>query len=1036
MHCLQRHSCCQRRAESVARIEMKNKRNPILALAHQIWLKLDKTARKEIKQKERQKQWEKQIGAYIDDGWYYDNCPDAISYDGSAAMHFIRKGSAAGVNPNPHFDTAWYTARRPFLLSKGINPLVHYIEKGSKSGLRPSPNFDPAWYVSEYTDVAAAGVEPLLHFISAGHSEGRRPNGDNDFSSVYSAQLKILKRPQATEAIALFVTYAPMGHIDPYVSVYIGKLRQEGISVVLIIATELIEDINTSKIETEVDGLFVRSNEGLDFAVWSHVARILDLSSTQCLLLTNDSILGPADNNTFSDVMVRVRSSAADLVALSGDLEHMEQIQSFFLFAKGKGVQLLEDYLAQVVLLSVKDHAIQQYELPLLKYFTSKSSPVDALFPPPGNDSDSIANWRQLLARGFPFVTAAALQMENGNWRETVEERGFNLALLDQSLSGKSKLENSRLPQLVPARSISEERDVAMRVPSPVLNLVPDQPGSIAVVCHVNHTHMAAEILLHLNNIPFEYDLFITTTDAEKAQQLRNVFGSPKIGKCEIRVVPNRGRDIAPKLLGCADIYSKYDYCLHLHSIETSCGSSMLRWRSYLFSTLVGSPEIVRTVFGVFAAEPKLGIVAPQHYEFMRHIVDWGGNFGRCLQLADQMGVRIFENSAVDFPSGSMFWARCEALLPLVNLGLSLDDFEMECGQIDQTLAHAIERLYFVSAEAAGLGWIKIIRPEFYTGPCKFKTIADGPDARAFLEKNSWSICAGLQVSGPPAKPIPLVVSEGLRTAVRSASLGHGADPGKLKTAAGIVTYNNDQNQLQTCLKSIDAAETIFVWDNGARVELAASPANRIVQLGGEGNLGFGAGHNRLMKLAFDQGADLYVCINPDGYLKPGSLQRAAQMVMVRDGNALVELTQYPVEHPKIYDEFTLRTPWASGAALAIPRKIYEALGGFDENFFMYCEDVDLSWRARAKGFDVVCCPEALFVHDVVNRKISQQSRKMLAESGARLARKWRCRSFERWALATAEGAQPPPDNMIEVPDGWISISDFQNKFSFAKARK
>jgi GT2 family glycosyltransferase len=52
-----------------------------------------------------------------------------------------------------------------------------------------------------------------------------------------------------------------------------------------------------------------------------------------------------------------------------------------------------------------------------------------------------------------------------------------------------------------------------------------------------------------------------------------------------------------------------------------------------------------------------------------------------------------------------------------------------------------------------------------------------------------------------------------------------------------------------------------------------------------------------------------------------------------------------------------------SGAAFAISRALFFALDGFDERFFLYMEDTDLSWRARLAGFKCICVPRSVAYH-------------------------------------------------------------------------
>ncbi len=56
---------------------------------------------------------------------------------------------------------------------------------------------------------------------------------------------------------------------------------------------------------------------------------------------------------------------------------------------------------------------------------------------------------------------------------------------------------------------------------------------------------------------------------------------------------------------------------------------------------------------------------------------------------------------------------------------------------------------------------------------------------------------------------------------------------------------------------------------------------------------------------------------------------------------------------------------WVSGSAMLVRKSVYDQLGGFDEQFFMYCEDMDLCYRAWQAGYKVVYYPEAVIIHAI-----------------------------------------------------------------------
>jgi hypothetical protein len=233
----------------------------------------------------------------------------------------------------------------------------------------------------------------------------------------------------------------------------------------------------------------------------------------------------------------------------------------------------------------------------------------------------------------------------------------------------------------------------------------------------------------------------------------------------------------------------------------------------------------------------------------------------------------------------------------------------------------------------------------------------------------------------------------------RISALGLGQPITRTKLALGILTYNNPVQEVERCLSSVriaieqlgPACETIVLMlDNGEPRTVDPSLTVMLRKLEPIGNIGFGAGHNRLMSAAFaDATVDYYLTVNPDGAFEPNALKALVEMGQACGGNALIEALQFPAEHPKHYDPAEFDTAWASGASLMIPRRVYDAIGGFDESFFMYCEDVDLSWRARAAGFGVKTCPRALFFHPPDEGPCDRVTRARVLLSGITLARKW-----------------------------------------------
>jgi GT2 family glycosyltransferase len=210
------------------------------------------------------------------------------------------------------------------------------------------------------------------------------------------------------------------------------------------------------------------------------------------------------------------------------------------------------------------------------------------------------------------------------------------------------------------------------------------------------------------------------------------------------------------------------------------------------------------------------------------------------------------------------------------------------------------------------------------------------------------------------------------------------------------VVYRNGRSQVERLIRSLGAAVAVARVEGlvgGVEMRLGDSSepgtsritADDVVAWSGdagieaeydafEENLGSAGGNNRLARRAT---ADFLLLVNPDTYAAPAMI---AELVAAhRPGVAAVEARQIPAEHPKWYDPGDWTTPWVTSAALLLDRAAFDAVGGLDpEHFFLHGDDVDLSWRLRLAGYDLLLAPAAVVFHD---KRFDEEGRVLAPEA-------------------------------------------------------
>lgn len=185
-------------------------------------------------------------------------------------------------------------------------------------------------------------------------------------------------------------------------------------------------------------------------------------------------------------------------------------------------------------------------------------------------------------------------------------------------------------------------------------------------------------------------------------------------------------------------------------------------------------------------------------------------------------------------------------------------------------------------------------------------------------------------------------------------------------------------------------------------------------------NLGHGGGQNTLAKMGSQE--DLLLFLNPDLFTAPELIDRLVSTLS--DSAGAIDARQIPLEHPKEFDSITGESSWASGACFLTNMVIFSEVGGFDhENFYMYGDDVDLSWRIRLAGYKVIHQPAAVVFHDkrLTITADSQPSRTELYYSLQALLNLSEIYSRPDWAdTVIKEELSQPQDFSSEVIDAFL----------------
>lgn len=548
----------------------------------------------------------------------------------------------------------------------------------------------------------------------------------------------------------IFLFYDPEGKVDDYILGCLGSLQQH-MDYLLVVSNSSLDETNRKRLESVSSEVMERKNVGYDVGAYRDGLRHLGwdhMGDYDELVLFNYTFFAPI--HPWASLFERTDKWDTDFWGIT---EHDEvrphpflpklvmprHIQSHWIAVRSS-LSTTKDwrsYWEDMPPIESYNDSIQWHESRFTGYFNALGYRHEVAYNVDDYPSANpvFDNASLLLQDGCPILKRRNLfhsplhldrfAIIGADMLEQARAAGYDTDLILSNLARTSKprdlVTNAGLTWVVP-QSASEETYAAAAT------------QKVLAVAHIFYADMAEEILQRLSVLPKGYYLVATTSNEENQAQISAVMERYGV-KGEVRVVAsNRGRDIGAFLVDCNDVLAsdKWDIVVKIHSkksVQDDYNAAQL-FKTHLYDNLLNSRAHVANILAEFAAHPALGMVlAPlphMGYPTMGHA--WFTNREPAQAVAKRLGINVpFDKDMPLATYGSMFIARPQALAKLVNAGFKPENFPVEGGYKDGSLAHVLERLMAYAALSEGFYVRPVLAPkwaEVYYGYLEYKLAA------------------------------------------------------------------------------------------------------------------------------------------------------------------------------------------------------------------------------------------------------------------------------------------------------------------------
>ena len=574
--------------------------------------------------------------------------------------------------------------------------------------------------------------------------------------------------------LGIFFFYEKNGDVDDFITYYLADLNKNLTELVVVCNGKLSEQ-GRAAFSQFTDNIIVRENKGLD--VWAYKTALdsygwAKLSEFDEIVMTNSTLMGPVrplkemfdamwENQDLDFWGLSIHHGAKSNPFKGKHLYNYlpVHIQSHFIVYRQRFVQNpeLQAYWDNMPMIESYTDSVQRYEAVFTKQFEDKGFKWDVYVKT--DDLKDFTDYPLLVCptlllrekkcplfkrRSFMHDFEAYLNDTAGEpvrelYAYLRDHTDYPLELIWKNMIRTMHpydfTRNLGLTRLIPERVQDEACAAGVR-----------KNRRIALCMHLYFMDMLPQSCAFAANMPPETDVFISTNTPEKKQQIEEAFRTLPLHAVTVKVVENRGRDVAAFLCDLAPQIREYDYACFMHdkkAIQTKPGSVGASFGYVCNENICKNADYVLNVLTEFEKDPYLGLLCPPfptHGVYFMNMCSngWGPNFDNTKTLMKKLGIdRPISGEKMPIaPFGSVFWFRVKALAPLFDHGWKHEDFPPEPLPQDGTISHAIERIYPFVAQGAGYYPAQAMSADYAVARCdSMQAYASGlirPLARVF----------------------------------------------------------------------------------------------------------------------------------------------------------------------------------------------------------------------------------------------------------------------------------------------------------------